>query len=406
MPARKPAVVFIFITLVLDVLGIGLIVPILPKLIEEFEGGSVERAAQVYGLLTAVYALAQFVFAPVLGSLSDRWGRRPVILLSLFGSGVDYLFLAMAPSLPWFFVGRLISGITGANFSAATAYIADVTPPEKRAASFGLVGAAFGLGFILGPAIGGMLGHYGLRVPFYAAAGLTLVNWLYGAWVLPESLKVENRRPFSWRRANPLGALMALKRYPMVFRLAGVWFLLSLAHQVYPATWVLYATYRFDWTVRETGLSLALVGVTSALVQGGLTRVIIPRMGERRAVVFGIAVGVVEHVLFGSVTVGWMIYLIILGGCLAGLATPAAQGLISNTVRADEQGAVQGSLNSLVSIAGVIGPLVMSSLFGYFISDRAPVHLPGVAFYLAALLDAVALIWVIRAFKKTPEGAG
>lgn len=401
MRSRKPAVVFIFITLFLDILGIGLIIPILPKLIEQFEGGNVENAARTYGFLAALYSAMQFVFAPMLGSLSDRIGRRPVILISLFGSGLDYLLLALAPNLGWFVVGRLVAGITGANFSAATAYIADVTPPEKRAASFGLIGAAFGLGFIAGPALGGMLGHYGLRVPFYAAAALTLVNWLYGAFVLPESLKSENRRAFSWKRANPLGALIALRRYPMVFDLAGVWFLLTLAHQVYPATWVLYTTHRFGWTVRETGLSLALVGIMAAAVQGGLTRVIIPKFGEKKTVVFAISVGIVEHILFGSVTAGWLIYLIIIGGCFAGLANPAAQGLISKTVAADEQGAVQGSLNSLASVAGIIGMPLMASMFGCFISDRAPAHLPGIAFFLSAALDVGALLLTVRAFRRS-----
>ena len=400
MPSRKPAVVFIFITLFLDIVGIGLIVPILPKLIEEFRGGDVESAARTYGFLAALYSAMQFLFAPILGSLSDRVGRRPVILLSLLGSGLDYLLLAMAPNLGWFVVGRVVAGITGANFSAATAYIADVTPPEKRAASFGLIGAAFGLGFIAGPALGGMLGHYGLRVPFYAAAGLTLVNWLYGAFVLPESLKPENRRAFSWKRANPLGALIALKRYPMVFNLAGVWFLLTIAHQVYPATWVLYTTHRFGWTVRETGLSLALVGIMAAVMQGGLSRVIIPKWGEKKTVIIAISVGVIEHFLFGFVTAGWLFYPIIVGGCIAGLANPSAQGLISKTVAADEQGAVQGSLNSLASVAGIIGMPLMASLFGYFVSDHAPVHLPGIAFFLSAALDTLALVLTIRAFRN------
>lgn len=400
MASRKPAVVFIFITLVLDILGIGLIVPILPKLIEEFQGGNVESAARTYGLLAALYSLMQFLFAPLIGCISDRVGRRPVVLISLLGSGLDYLFLAMAPTLGWFFVGRMISGLTGANYSAATAYIADVTPPEKRAAAFGMVGAAFGLGFIAGPALGGVLGHYGLRVPFYAAAALTLVNWLYGAFVLPESLKPENRRGIQWGRANPLGSLMALKRYPMVFSLAGVWFLLNLAHQVYPSTWVLYMTHRFDWTVRETGLSLALVGVTSAIVQGGITRTLIPSLGEQRAVLWGIAIGVVEYVCFGTATAGWMIYVIIIGGCVAGIANPAAQGLVSKTVGDDEQGAVQGTLNSLASVAGILGPPIAASLFGYFISDHAPFHLPGIAFYLSACLDTTALLLAWRAFRR------
>jgi multidrug resistance protein len=270
MPPRKPALVFIFITLFLDVLGIGLVVPILPKLVESLAGEGVDHASYVYGWLVGLYALMQFLFAPVLGNLSDRFGRRPVILFSLFGSGLDYFLLAWAPTLPWFFIGRVISGITGANFSAAAAYIADVSPPERRAANFGIIGAAFGIGFIFGPALGGWLGDYGLRVPFIAAGILTLVNWLYGLFILPESLKPENRRSFSLRRSNPIGALLELRRHRLVLGLSVSYFISSLAHQVYPSIWVLYTGYRYGWDTKQTGLSLALVGLMAAIVQGGL----------------------------------------------------------------------------------------------------------------------------------------
>lgn len=398
--ARQPALVFIFITLFLDILGIGLIVPILPKLVETLQGGSVVAASHTYGLLAALYGLMQFICSPLLGSLSDRFGRRPVILASLFGSGLDYLLLAFAPNLTWFFIGRLIAGVTGANFSAATAYIADISPPEKRAANFGIIGAAFGLGFIAGPALGGWLGNDNLRMPFFAAAGLTLLNWLYGLFVLPESLKPENRSQFSWRRANPVGALLALQRYPVVFGLTGTCFLMNLAHQVFPSTWVLYTGYRYGWTPKQTGLSLALVGLTAAIVQGGLTRAVIPKLGERRAASLGLGISAVCLIAYGLATEGWMAYAIIAAGSLSGIAGPSVQGLISRSVGADEQGAVQGSLNSLASIAGVIGPPLATGLFGYFISAAAPMKLPGAAFFFSSALTVTALLLAIRSFRR------
>ncbi|MGB3120662.1 MAG: TCR/Tet family MFS transporter, partial [Verrucomicrobiales bacterium] len=326
MTSRRPALGFIFITLVLDILGIGIIVPVLPKLVEHFKGGSVEAAAHTLGFLSALYALMQFLFAPVLGSLSDKVGRRPVILFSLFGSGVDYFFLAFAPSLAWFFVGRMISGITGSSFSAATAYIADVSPPEKRAANFGLVGAAFGLGFILGPLIGGILGQYGLHVPFVVAGCLTLANWLYGLLVLPESLKPENRRAFSLARANPVGSLLDLKRFPAVLGLALTHFLICLAHQVLPSTWVLYTSYRYHWSELQTGVSLAFVGFMAAMVQGGLNRVAVKRLGEAKSASIGLLVATAAYALYGFATEGWMVYVIIFFGSAAGLTGPAIQG--------------------------------------------------------------------------------
>ncbi len=398
--ARQPALVFIFITLFLDILGIGLIVPILPKLVETLQGGSVAAASHTYGLLAALYGLMQFICSPLLGSLSDRFGRRPVILASLFGSGLDYLLLAFAPNLTWFFIGRLIAGVTGANFSAATAYIADISPPEKRAANFGIIGAAFGLGFIAGPALGGWLGNDNLRMPFFVAAGLTLLNWLYGLFVLPESLKPENRSQFSWRRANPVGALLALQRYPVVFGLTGTCFLMNLAHQVFPSTWVLYTGYRYGWTPKQTGLSLALVGLTAAIVQGGLTRAVIPKLGERRAASLGLGISAVCLIAYGLATEGWMAYAIIAAGSLSGIAGPSVQGLISRSVGADEQGAVQGSLNSLASIAGVIGPPLATGLFGYFISAAAPMKLPGAAFFFSSALTVTALLLAIRSFRR------
>ena len=396
---RKPAIGFIFVTLVLDILGIGLIIPILPKLVENFSGGVAEASTNV-GLLASLYSLMQFIFAPILGSLSDRFGRRPVILASLLGSGLDYFLLAFAPNLTWFFAGRIIAGVTGANFAAATAYIADISPPEKRAANFGMIGAAFGLGFILGPALGGVLGNVGLQIPFLVAGGLTLVNWLYGLFVLPESLSLENRRAFSWGRANPVGSLLALQRHPVAFGLAGTHFLVALGHQVLPATWVLYTSYRYHWTPGQTGASLAVVGLTVAIVQGGLTRVVVKKMGEARTAVLGLVVGALGLVGYGLATEGWMIYPILVVASLGGVAGPAVQGLISRGVDANEQGAVQGSLTSLASVAGIIGPPIATGLFAYFIGTKAPAHLPGAAFFFSALLYVVAMFLALRSFRK------
>lgn len=397
---RKPALGFIFVTLFLDVFGIGLIIPILPKLIESLSGGNVAAAAHAFGWLASLYGLMQFLCAPLLGSLSDRFGRRPVILASLFGSGLDYLLLAFAPSLPWFFLGRIVAGITGANITAANAYIADVSPPEKRAANFGLVAAAFGLGFIAGPALGGVLGHYGLRVPFYAAAAMTLVNWLYGLFVLPESLPAAQRRAFDWGRANPIGSFVALRKHPELLGLTETYFLTSVAHQVFPATWVLYTGYRYGWTPKEVGLSLALVGVMAAVVQGGLARKLIPFLGERRAIVIGFTNATIFFTAYGLATQGWMIYVLLVVGAFGGISMPALQGLVSRSVPLNEQGAVQGALSSLGSLAGILGPLMATGLFSYFISDKAPVRLPGAAFFASALLVLSGLVLAVRAFSR------
>jgi DHA1 family tetracycline resistance protein-like MFS transporter len=402
MPPRKPALVFIFITLFLDVLGIGLVVPILPKLVESLAGGGVDRASYLYGWLVGLYALMQFLFAPILGNLSDRFGRRPVILFSLFGSGLDYFLLAWAPTLPWFFLGRIISGITGANFSAAAAYIADVSPPERRAANFGIIGAAFGIGFIFGPALGGWLGDYGLRVPFIAAGILTLVNWLYGLFILPESLKPENRRSFSFARSNPIGALLELRRHRLVLGLSVSYFISSLAHQVYPSIWVLYTGYRYGWDTKQTGLSLALVGLMAAIVQGGLARKLIPKLGERRAAIVGFAIMAIALTGYGLAPEGWIVYPIIVFGSLSGLAVPAIQGMISRTVGDNEQGGIQGSLTSLQSVAGALGPLLATAIFGFFISERAPAIVPGAPFFFSSALAVMAGFLAARSFRRNP----
>lgn len=402
MSPRKPALVFIFITLFLDILGIGLVVPILPKLVEQMAESGVASASFVYGWLAGLYALMQFLFAPVIGNLSDRFGRRPVILLSLFGSGLDYFLLAWAPTLPWFFLGRILSGISGANYSAAVAYIADVSPPEKRAANFGILGAAFGIGFVFGPALGGWLGHYGLRVPFIAAGVLTLLNWLYGFFILPESLKPQNRRAFSLARSNPVGALLVLARKRLVRGLSISYFISSIAHQVYPSIWVLYTGYRYDWGTKQTGLSLALVGLMAAIVQGGLARFLLPKLGERRAAVGGLLVMALALSGYGLAPQGWMVYVIIVFGSLSGLAVPAIQGMISRTVGDNEQGGIQGSLTGLQSVAGFLGPPLATGIFGYFVGEKTPVVIPGAAFFFSSALAVMAAMLAARSFRKNP----
>ena len=400
MSTRKPALGFIFITLVLDILGMGLIIPILPELVKQLSGGEAAAASHTVGWLMSLYALMQFLCAPVLGNLSDRFGRRTVILSSLFGSGLDYLLLAFAPTLPWFFLGRIIAGITGANLSAANAYIADVSPPEKRAANFGMVAAAFGVGFIIGPMLGGMLGHFGLRVPFYAAATLTLLNWLYGLFVLPESLPRGQRRAFDWKRANPVGSFVALRRHPELLGLTEMYFLMNVAHQVFPSTWVLYTGYRFGWTVEQVALSLALVGGMAVIVQGGLARIIIPWLGERRSVLVGLTNATIFLTAYGLATQGWVIYILLVVGSFGGIAMPALQALVSRSVPLNEQGAVQGGLSSLASLAGILGPLVATSLFGHFIREDVEWHLPGAAFFASALMFFTALLLALRSFRR------
>jgi len=406
MPSRKPAVYFIFITLILDVLGIGLIIPVLPRLVESFAHYDIVTASRLYGALGALYALMQFVCAPIIGSLSDRFGRRKVILVSLFASAIDYGILVLAPNITWLFIGRILTGITGANFSAAMAYIADVSPPEKRAANFGLMGAAFGIGFIIGPALGGLLGQHGifgipaLRAPFAVAGVLTLLNWIYGCFVLPESLAPENRSPFSWARSNPIGAFRAFRSHPAAIQLAITYFLLHLAHQVFPATWVLYTEYRYKWNPFQTGLSLAVVGFVVAIVQGGLTRVVVAKFGEKKTILTGMTIATIAYVCYGLAHAGWMVYLILCFGALGGVTMPTVQSVVSRQVGADEQGRLQGALMSLASVTGILGPLILTSLFSYFIQPNAPAHLPGMPYFFSAVLVLAALFAMRHALRR------
>jgi MFS transporter, DHA1 family, tetracycline resistance protein len=399
---RNAGMRFILITVLLDMLGIGVIIPVLPKLVTTLYGGDISTGASVFGWFVASYALMQFVFSPVLGNLSDAYGRRPIILSSLLGAGLDYLLMAFAPTWKWLFIGRVISGITGANISAANAYIADVSAPEDRAKNFGLIGACFGVGFILGPALGGLLGSYGLRVPFMAAAGLNLLNALYGFFVLPESHSKENRRPFDWKRANPLASLQGLTRYPVVLGLTAVIALERIAHDSLPSVWVLYTTYRFNWTELENGLSLTLVGIMFAIVSAGLTGKMVKKLGERKAIIFGLIVGSISFLVYGLATKGWMMYAMIVLGSIGGIGGAAIQSLITKLVSASEQGAVQGVISSIQAVAAIIGPLMATNLFAYFTSPAAPVHLPGAAFIASSMLVAISALLAIRSARAKP----
>jgi DHA1 family tetracycline resistance protein-like MFS transporter len=384
---RNAALIFIFFTVLIDVLSFGLIIPVLPHLIEDFTGGNTAHAAYWIGVFGTVFAGIQFFSSPVQGALSDRYGRRPVILLSCLGLGLDFCFMALANALPWLLVGRVISGITSASFTTANAYVADITSADKRAKSYGLIGAAFGVGFIIGPLLGGWLGAISLRLPFWFAAGLALLNFCYGLFVLPESLPPEKRaRMFDWSHANPLGSIVLLRRYPQVFGLAAVVFLANLAHYVYPSIFVLFADYRYGWGPREVGWVLAAVGVCSVIVQAGLVGRVVSRLGERRALLLGLACGVVGFGIYAFAGSGWVFLLGIPVSAIWGLASPSTQALITRQVGSDVQGRIQGALMSLVSLAGIIGPAIFAGSFGLFIGDRAPLHLPGAPFLIAALL--------------------
>lgn len=405
MSKRQAGLGFILVTLFLDILGIGLVVPILPRLVSSFVGDDTALASRYFGWFVAVYAVMQFVCSPILGSLSDRFGRRAVLLTSLFGAGLDYLLLWWAPSLAWLFVGRVIAGVTGASIGTATAYIADVSAPEKRAQNFGLVGMAFGLGFIAGPAVGGLLGGTDLRLPFLVAAGLTGANALYGLFVLPESLPKEQRRPFSWSRANPVGTIVGLARYPVVVGLTATLFLLGVAQRSLESTWVLYTQHRFGWNVRATGLSLAVVGIGAAVVQGGLVRRVIPKFGERKTLVVGMLFSITAFALYGLATQGWLLYAILPIGALGGVSGPAAQGLLSKAVPPNEQGMLQGGLASLMSVTQMIGPPVATELFGRFGAPEAPIYVPGAAFFMGSALMVIGLWLAVRTFARLPESA-
>ncbi|MCC6317919.1 MAG: TCR/Tet family MFS transporter [Gemmatimonadaceae bacterium] len=401
MRHRAPALGFILVTLLIDVAGLGIIIPVMPRLITGLTGQPISDAARWGGWMTFAYAAMQFLCAPIMGGLSDRFGRRPVLLASLFGFGIDYLFMAFAPTIWWLFLSRVIAGAMGASFTTAAAYIADVSPPEKRAQNFGMIGAVFGLGFILGPLLGGMLGGLGPRVPFMASAGLTLVNWLFGYFVLPESLKPEHRRAFDWSRANPLGSLMGIKRHPVVVGLVGSLVLVQIAAHAVQSNWSYYTIEKFHWSERTIGASLAVVGLGIGLVQGGLIRVIIPRLGQRRSVYVGLALYSIGFFLYAAATSTWQMFAFTFVYCLGGIAGPAIQGLISGTVPPSEQGELQGALTSIMSLTTIAGPLIMANTFAWFTRPGAPVYFPGAAMTLGGVLALVSAVLARNGLKAT-----
>jgi DHA1 family tetracycline resistance protein-like MFS transporter len=399
-PAAKTTVLFIFIAVLVDIIGLGIIVPVVPGLIMELTGEGVSRAAIYGGWLYFTYAIMQFFCAPVLGNISDRVGRRPVILLSLFALGINYLIMGVAPTLVWLFLGRALAGVAGASFIPAYAYIADVSPPEKRAQNFGIIGAAFGLGFIIGPAVGGILGEIGVRVPFFAAAGLSLANVTFGYFVLPESLSKEARRPFDIRRANPLGALLHIRKYPLVPPLAAAVFFWQIGHQVLPSTWAFYTMFKFHWSEAAVGASLAFVGLITAISQGVLTRVIIPNLGERRTAAIGLVCAFCAYVFYAFAGRGWMMYAGMTAWLMAGLVYPSMQAIMSQQVPANSQGELQGAVASLYGLAAVIGPPLMTQLFGRFSADTSSIHFPGAAFLCAACMMVVSGVLLARAIRR------
>jgi len=399
---RKAAINFIFITLLIDVMGWGLIIPVMPDLISQLKDIPVNEASPYGAWLLSAYAVTQFLFAPVIGNLSDKYGRRPVLLCSLIGFGIDYLFLALAPTYGWLFIGRIIAGITGASFTTASAYIADVSTAETRAKNFGMIGAAFGLGFIIGPALGGLLAGWGIRAPFYAAAVLCLLNTLYGYFVLPESLSEEHRREFHWKRASPFGSLLLFKKYPFIGRLAISFFLIYMAAQSVQANWNFFTIYRFHWSEKMVGISLAVVGLLVGLVQAGLTRVINPRLGNERSIYLGLLLYSLGLAMFAFATEGWMMFAFLIPYCLGGIAGPSLQSVLAGHVPPNEQGELQGALTSLMSLTTILGPLLMNNLFKFFTTGKDHIHFPGAPFLLGAIfmVSSIIVAWMTLRSEK------
>lgn len=397
---KSAAIGFIFITMLIDITGWGIIIPVIPKLIQELINGDVSEAAKIGGWLTFAYAITQFIFAPFIGNLSDKFGRRPIILLSLFAFSMDYLLLAFAPTITWLFIGRIIAGISGASITTASAYIADVSTPENRAKNFGMIGAAFGLGFIIGPVIGGLLGQYGSRVPFYAAAVLCLLNFLYGYFILPESLSKDNRREFSLKRANPIGAFLNLRKYPKLIGLVVSIFLLYTASHAVHSNWSYFTMYKFNWDEKMVGISLGAIGLLVGIVQGGLIRVINPKLGNEKSIYVGMALYTIGMFLFATATQSWMMFAFLIPYCLGGIAGPAMQAVISSQVPANEQGEIQGTLSSLMSASAIVGPPMMSTVFYYFTHKEAPFQFAGAPFILGGVLMFLSTIIAYFSFRN------
>lgn len=405
---RKPgkhAIVFLLITVLIDMIGLGMILPVMPSLLAEITGEGIGQAAAWGGWLMFTYALMQFLFAPVMGNLSDAFGRRRVLLLALGALAIDYLIMGFAPTLVWLFIGRFFAGIFGANFAVANAYIADITPPEKRAQNFGLIGAAFGVGFILGPAIGGLLGEFGPRVPFFAAAALGFLNVIYGFFALPETLAPANRRPFAVARANPLGALRQMRKYPLVLGLIGAVVFFQLAHDVNPSTWSYYAMLKFGWSEAEVGASLAFVGLCMALMMGLGTRLIIPRIGEARAALLGLAMTGIGFMGFAFSETLWhfLVFMAILS--FMGLVMPSLRAIMSAEVPANAQGELQGALSSVVGLTMIVAPVLATQTFHAFTGGGAPLYFPGAVFVMASVFTLMSAIVVAAVLKARPRAA-
>lgn len=400
MSKKRAALGFIFVTLLIDVIGFGIIIPVVPSLISELEHISIPEAAAYGGWMVASFSIMQFVFSPVLGNLSDQYGRRPVLLISLFGFGLDYLLTAFAPTISWLFAGRIIAGIMGASFTTASAYIADVSTPENRAQNFGMIGAAFGLGFIIGPALGGVIANYGLRAPFIAAAILTFINWLYGYFILPESLDPKHRRKFDWKRANPLGTMKFFLRYKVILGLVGSIVLIYIAAHAVQSTWSYYTMEKYSWDEDMVGYSLAFVGLMVAFVQGWLIRFIIPKLGQERSVYVGLSLYAIGFFLFGIATQGWMMFAFLIPYCLGGIAGPSLQGIMSGQVPANQQGELQGALTSLVSMTSIVGPLLMTWLFYHFSKPGADLYFPGAAMVAGSVLTIISAFLARLSLKK------
>jgi DHA1 family tetracycline resistance protein-like MFS transporter len=400
MSTKKSTLGFIFITILIDCIGFGIIIPVLPNLIKELSGKSLAAASEYGGLLLVAYSIAQFIFSPIVGGLSDKYGRRPILLISLLGLGIDYIFLSFAPTLGWLFVGRVIAGITGASFTTAMAYIADISTPEKKAQNFGMVGVAFGIGFIIGPLIGGLFSNMGLRVPFMISAGLALLNWLYGYFILPESLKKENRREFSWKRANPIGSMVSVAKYPTIIGLVVALLLLFIASHSVQSNWGYYVIEKFNWNSSMIGYSLSIVGVAVAIVQGGLIRIVIPKIGNKKAIILGLILYIIGFTCFAFAPNGLMMMIFILPYCLAGIGNPAMQTIISNQVPANAQGEIQGIVTSMQSAGAILGPFSMAYIFAHFIIKDTGIYFPGAPFIFSVVLTLISLIITITTLRK------
>lgn len=396
---RKP-IFFIFLTILIDCIGIGIIIPTLPTLIQSLSGADISSAASYGGWLNFSYAIMSFIFSPILGGLSDRFGRRPILLISLLGLGLDYVFLAFAPTIFWLFIGRIIAGVCGASFTTASAYIADVSTHENRAKNFGMIGAAFGLGFIIGPLLGSLFGSMGPRAPFMAAAGFSILNFLFGYFILPESLTKEHRRAFSWKRANPFDSLLRLTKHKVIFNLILVLFFVNIAGQAMPSIWTFFCIERFNWDEKMIGLSLAFVGVTVSIVQGGLIGIATKKLGVKRSIFIGLGFIMLGFFLFSLANKSWMMFAFMIPYALGGIATPNIQSILSARVPANEQGELQGGITSLISLTSIIGPLLMSISFTHFTKQNAPVYFPGVSFFIGGLLSMISLILSYSTLKK------